>query len=166
MLYEVITRLGETPSRSNCGLLGAGLGLTSATTFGGGSGSVTNSCWLALRITSYNVCYTKLLRQGAGDHRRSGQPGRGRRCPPGTHAGSQLTPTRNSHGNDCQLRHLPGAVRRHVRLSRITSYNVCYMKLLRLPLLTCRLRQRAAPAAVATGHSPVPAPPTVSYNFV
>ena len=75
------------------------------------------------RITSYNVCYTKLLREagdevadnGLADHDLHGEPGR---LVEMGHGG------RGDGGQD-------GHDRVHLVLGRITSYNVCYTKLLR-----------------------------------
>ena len=71
--------------------------------------------WI-IRITSYNVCYTKLLREysiGILSHARTGQTIR--------------------IGNDCRLRISFAVVDIAIRSTpgRITSYNVCYTKLLR-----------------------------------
>ena len=98
---------------------------------------ITNS--YSNRITSYNVCYTKLLRYGqiGGGH----QPDLLTQCLQGWAAPNQLplAPACLLHqfaGQGALLLagRLQGADQRHVAQGRrrITSYNVCYTKLLRI----------------------------------
>ena len=98
-----------------------------------------------IRITSYNVCYTKLLRG------RRGRPGR----VPGT-AGTLAHRARleDVGGAARAADHGLGledvvVARAHVEAdgtgNRITSYNVCYTKLLRNPLDLCGSGDGVAP---------------------
>ena len=73
----------------------------------------------SIRITSYNVCYTKLLREQTRLSDHSGPHYDGRSAD-----GLPVQPGGEKQGRDIQ------AVRNH----RITSYNVCYTKLLRLAI--------------------------------
>ena len=75
------------------------------------------------RITSYNVCYTKLLRVEL-----TGQDFLGEDAPPiGTFFAPNLTPVHLADWSDGEI---VRAIRETVDC-RITSYNVCYTKLLR-----------------------------------
>ena len=85
------------------------------------------------RITSYNVCYTKLLRTLAGDYVKNFDLASGN-----LFSGRILNPD-SSHYNgqkpalDALGSMLDTGESYEIDLdSRITSYNVCYTKLLRL----------------------------------
>ena len=54
--------------------------------------------WLLCRITSYNVCYTKLLRRSAGSRRSRGERPARRRPPPGSMRGRTARGRRGSSG--------------------------------------------------------------------
>ena len=105
---------------------------------------------LRYRITSYNVCYTKLLRAdrlhnaghdflGVG-HRRPALPLRQRFEKALQHLGRSVQEVRSGEGRRDRallvpaLDGLDGSVVDRLE-SRITSYNVCYTKLLRDPTI-------------------------------
>ena len=81
--------------------------------------SAQESAIMGFRITSYNVCYTKLLRPFM----------------------ILVTPfIKHKHNLMVMVFHIVNTVRNlYKRQSRITSYNVCYTKLLRLQRCTCSL---------------------------
>ena len=77
------------------------------------------------RITSYNVCYTKLLRLFGVGPRYSGSPEE-----IGKHIDWPATPDKVLPGVTIGVAKKKGT--NSVNLARITSYNVCYTKLLRI----------------------------------
>ena len=89
------------------------------------------------RITSYNVCYTKLLRTASRVPRSDRSAGRrsSRR--------TISTPFNSSPWMAAETNSTGPA--RRPRITRITSYNVCYTKLLRSTLINCAVRRMRSP---------------------
>ena len=88
------------------------------------------------RITSYNVCYTKLLREDSRTHRGQEQLIKQYGIKPLCQFGNRGFSIFGGKQHGCyQL--VPGAYDENPpyaagKLNRITSYNVCYTKLLRV----------------------------------
>ena len=76
------------------------------------------------RITSYNVCYTKLLRNGPSYIDISARYYRNKSAPQDL-ANKVISGGTGNWGNGVMIAHP------QLSTSRITSYNVCYTKLLR-----------------------------------
>ena len=112
------------------------------------------------RITSYNVCYTKLLRSPHGNMKCSDCHTDITKFPHG-----EMLPAHGYPGLK-KYAHLAGNFGgawqdQYQEFHRITSYNVCYTKLLRSP--QCRkLRCRAC----ITGEADRRSHQEKSYNFV
>ena len=104
------------------------------------------------RITSYNVCYTKLLRMGCLDHPTAGEYRLEGREISGLSAKERARVRKQTIGFVFQSFNLLARTSALENVIRITSYNVCYTKLLR-----ARAQRHRSPPVDTRSPAPLPA---------